>query len=64
MNSKMKIKTNKKVNKIDKIEKEVEKTLEVLPKASINLLNLAFGREDLNELRDKLNEVIVFLNNS
>ena len=57
----------KKENKLPEIPKEIE--VEVFasgPKdesfAKLGHLDLEFGREDLNQLRGKINEVIDFIN--
>lgn len=41
-----------------KKEEKEDVEVEVMPKASMSLLTEDFGREDLNKMRDKINEII------
>lgn len=46
------------------MKKTIKKKVEIIVKNSpINLLSVSFGQEDLNKMAEKINEIIVHLNN-
>lgn len=52
----------KKIEKIEPTEVIAPSTLEEPKKILINPFSGDFGREDINKLRDKINEIIDFIN--
>lgn len=50
------------MKKSQPIEQTAEVTDSTDVSSSISVIGTEFGRDDINELRDKLNEVIMYLN--